>query len=81
MRAMARSSGPANPADAPIGLLRGLARFAVGGFLYGMIIPIPTYPLSAIHPKGSIPSSSPEGAFSAVSSSPFRVRVKSPSGP
>jgi len=33
MRAMVRSSGPANPADAPIGLLRGLARFAVGGLL------------------------------------------------
>ena len=53
----------------------------LGGFLYGMIIPIPTYPLSSIHPEGSIPSSNPEGVFSAVSSSPFRVRVKSPSGP
>ena len=46
-----------------------LASFAVslssplGGFLCGVIIPLPTYPLSAIHPEGSIPSSSPEGAW------------------
>ena len=62
MWAMVRSSGPADPVDAPVGLLRLLVEFAVGGFLCGVIIPLPTYPLSAIHPEGSIPSSSPEGA-------------------
>ena len=39
----------------------------LGGFLCGVIIPLPTYPLSAIHPEGSIPSSSPE-AFRAAAS-------------
>ena len=34
----------------------------LGGFLCGVIIPLPTYPLSPIHPEGSIPSSNPEGA-------------------
>jgi len=34
----------------------------LGGFLCGVIIPLPTYPFSPIHPEGSIPSSSPEGA-------------------
>ena len=62
MRAMVRSSGPADPVDALIRLLGGFARFAVGGFLCGVIIPLPTYPLSPIHPEGSIPSSNPEGA-------------------
>ena len=33
MWAMVRSSGPADPVDAPVGLLRGFARFAVGGLL------------------------------------------------
>ena len=41
--------------DALVGLLRRLAQFAVGGgFLWGVIIPLPTYPLSAIHPEGSM---------------------------
>ena len=35
----------------------------LGGFLCGVIIPLPMYPLSAIHPEGSRPSSSPEGAW------------------
>ena len=26
----------------------------LGGFLWGVIIPLPTYPLSAIHPEGSM---------------------------
>ena len=53
----------ADPVDALILLLGRLAQFAVGGFLCGVIIPLPTYPLSPIHPEGSIPSSSPEGAW------------------
>ena len=39
----------------------------LGGFLYGVIIPLPTYPLSAIHPEGSIPPSSPEASSAATS--------------
>ena len=39
----------------------------LGGFLWGVIIPLPTYPLSAIHPEGSIPSSSPEESRAATS--------------
>ena len=39
----------------------------LGGFLYGVIIPLPMYPLSAIHPEGSIPSSSPEASRAATS--------------
>ena len=35
----------------------------LGGFLWGVIIPLPTYPLSPIHPEGSIPSSNPKGAW------------------
>ena len=50
----------ADPVDALVLLPGRLAQFAVGGFLCGVIIPLPTYPLSAIHPEGSIPSSSPE---------------------
>ena len=53
---------PADPVDALVRLLGRLARFSVGGFLCGVIIPLPTYPFSPIHPEGSIPSSSPEGA-------------------
>ena len=54
----------ADPVDALVGLLGGFAQFAVGGgFLCGGIIPLPMYPLSAIHPEGSRPSSSPEGAW------------------
>ena len=37
------------------------------GFLWGVIIPLPTFPLSAIHPEGSIPSSSPEASRAATS--------------
>ena len=33
MWAMVHSFGPANPVDAPVGLLRRLAQLAVGGFL------------------------------------------------
>ena len=33
----------------------------------GVIIPLPTYPLSPIHPEGSIPSSSPEAPGAATS--------------
>ena len=33
MWAMVSSFGPADPADAPVGLLRGLAQLAVGGLL------------------------------------------------
>ena len=33
----------------------------------GAIIPLPTYPLSAIHPEGSIPSSNPEASSAATS--------------
>ena len=33
MWAMVRSSGPADPVDAPVGLLRGFAQFSVGGLL------------------------------------------------
>ena len=39
----------------------------LGGFLWGVIIPLPTYPLSAIHLEGSIPSSSPEASSAATS--------------
>ena len=39
----------------------------LGGFLWGVIIPLPTYPLSPIHPEGSIPSSSPEASGAATS--------------
>ena len=39
----------------------------LGGFLCGVIIPLPMYPLSAIHPEGSIPSSSPEAPGAATS--------------
>ena len=39
----------------------------LGGFLWGVIIPLPTFPLSAIHPEGSIPSSSPEASSAATS--------------
>jgi len=35
MWAMVRSFGPADPVDALVGLLRGLAQFAVGGLLVG----------------------------------------------
>ena len=35
MWAMVRSFGLADPADAPVGLLRGLAQLAVGGLLVG----------------------------------------------
>ena len=57
----------ADPADALVGFLRLLAQLAVGGFLCGVIIPPPTYPLSAIHPEGSIPLSSPEAPGAATS--------------
>ena len=57
----------ADPADALVDLLGGFAQFAVGGFLCGVIIPLPMYPLSAIHPEGSIPSSSPEASSAATS--------------
>ena len=63
MWAMVCSFGLADLVDALVGLLGGFAQFAVGGFLCGVIIPLPMYPLSAIHPEGSIPSSSPEGAW------------------
>ena len=33
----------------------------LGGFLCGVIIPLPTYPLSPIHPEGSIPLQQPGG--------------------
>ena len=39
----------------------------LGGFLWDVIIPLPMYPLSAIHPEGSIPSSSPEASRAAAS--------------
>ena len=35
----------------------------LGGFLCGVIILLPMYPLSAIHPEGSSPLSSPEDAW------------------
>jgi len=34
-----------------------LAQFAAGGFLCGVIIPLPTYPLSAIHAQARATSS------------------------
>ena len=63
MWAMVCSFGLADPVDALVGLLGGFAQFAVGGFLCGVIIPLPMYPLSAIHPEGSSPSNSPDGAW------------------
>ena len=35
--------------------------------MWGVIIPLPMYPLSAIHPEGSIPSNSPEAPGAATS--------------
>ena len=42
----------ADPVDAPVLLLRGFAQFAVGGFLHGVIIPLPTYRLVGDLPGG-----------------------------
>ena len=41
MWAMVRSFGLADPVDALVGLFDRLAQFAVGGFLWGVIIPLP----------------------------------------
>ena len=81
MWAMVRSFGPADPVDAPVLLLLGFAQFSVGGFLWGAIIPLPTYPLSPIHPEGSIPSSNPKGAWGGHVVHGPRVGVGGPHEP
>ena len=53
----------------------------LGGFLWGVIIPLPMYPLSAVHPEGSIPSSSPEGAWCGHVVHGPRVGVRGPHEP
>ena len=64
---MVRSFGPADPVDAPVGLLRLFVEFAVGGLLMGRDHSPSHVPLSPIHPEGSIPSSSPEEPGAATS--------------
>ena len=49
-----------------------------GGFLCRAVIPLPTYPLSAIHPEGSILSSSPEGARGGYVVHGARIGVRGP---
>ena len=52
MWAMVRSSGLADPVDAPVGLLRGFAQFAVGGLLMGRDHPPADVSLVADPPGG-----------------------------
>ena len=53
----------------------------LGGFLCEVIIPLPTYPLSAIHPEGSIPPSGPEGARGGHVMHGARIGVGCPRDP
>ena len=53
----------------------------LGGFLCGVIILLPTYTLSVIHPEGSIPLSSPEGAWGGHVVYGSRVGVGGPHQP
>ena len=79
---MVRSFGLADPVDALVGLFGRFAQFAVGGgFLCGVIILLPTYTLSVIHPEGSIPLSSPEGAWGSHVVHGSRVGVGGPHQP
>ena len=67
-----------------IRLMLLLASFAaslsslLGGFLWGVIIPLPVWPLSAIHPEGSSPSSSPECAWGGHVVHGPQIRVGGP---
>ena len=50
----------------------------LGGVFWGVIIPLPIQPLSAIHPEGSSPSSSPEGARGGHVVHGPRIRIEGP---